>query len=1023
MDQPNPSGQPVAPYGDVYDALPVGIVETDLEQRIVRCNRAFAAMVGARAEGVVGSFAWEFFHSDSPPPDPYAVADLQAGRRSSYSVDQVLRGPDGSGLAVKTDWALIRSEADQVEVLMCAVTDVSAHARTTAELRQARERSEVLWRRAPIGIIESTPAGVITFANPALGVMLGRDPNELVGTSASHLCDPADAQAIEATVRGLAQSAEGRSAERRYVHADGRSIPVHVSAAALHDGNNVVDRVTVFVVDVSEAHTRRGALAEALTEITLARDELARRQHFTDTLLETIDVGIVSCDADGTNLSSNGAARRLLDLTDPLAWSAPPDAAASLIDVLDAEGVRVNPDQCPLARTLRGETITDTAFRIGPRGGPHRDVVIRGDRITTPDAIVLGAVVTIIDVTVERTALRELAAERERLSQAQRLAQIGSFSYDVSADRFTFSREIFRIWGLAPDADLAALRRQMIHPDDLPRVIEHWQSASRVAGEHGIAYRIVRPDGSVRHLQVSLEVHLDPAGNAVTLQGTHLDVTDLTVARMEAVEANSLLTAILAATPDYTFVTDITTGAVVYGTPGQSILGLTTDQLAEFGPGLIATLAHPDELPRLRATYLAARELADGAVLQLRYQARHTDGSWHWLDRRVTPFRRDPVTGQVLEVLGVVRDVTEEHRTASALRDREARLRALIEQVVDYAIVGLDTAGVIETWNDGAERLKGYTAEDAIGHTFSMFYTEQDREAGLPGRLLDEARAQGRVQSKGWRVRADGTQFWADAVITALHDEQGLHTGFVKVTRDLTTQHRLEKAQDSLFATVTHDLKTPIIAIMMFAELMADVDPATQADYAQRIARRAGHLNELVNDLFDYATIRSQTTAISLEPLALAAFASSTVDGIRPALHDHPVIVEDSTLTAWADPIAMNRILENLLINAANYSAPGAPISLTFHASRDVVRVSVTDQGRGIAPHDLDTIFDEFTRGRLAEDDGGTGLGLASVQRLATMQGGRVWIDSELGRGTTVTVQLARAPETMPLTSATSDDE
>ncbi len=1004
--------RPAALYSAVYDALAVGIVETDPNQRIVRCNAAFAAMVGTPVNKIVGRFGWEFFHPDSSPPDTSAVADLQAGRRSSYSADRVLRGPDGSGLAVQTDWAPIRGETGQVDALVCAVTDVNVNARTTAGLRRARERADVLWRRAPVGIIESTRDGVIISANPALGAMVGRHPDELIDTSVGQLAEPADAPAIEATLRDVVRSGVDSSAERRYVRSDGSSIPVHVSAAVLHDDEGVVDRVTAFVVDITEAHTQRVALAEALAEIELARDELARRQHFTDALLETIDVGIVSCDADGTNVFRNGVERTLLGMTGSLARSAPPAAAASSMDILDAAGVRVDPEEYPLARALRGDPVTDTDFRIGPRGGPHRDVVMRGTRFTTPDAIVLGAVVAITDVTAERTALRELAAERERLSQAQRLGQIGSYSYDTVAGRYRFSRELFRIWGLAPDVDLAVLSRQMIHPDDRARVMDEWRVGVGVAGEHNIDYRIVRPDGSVRHLRVSREVHLDSAGNAVAWNGTHLDVTDLTVARLAAVESNALFTAILAATPDYTFVTDITRGAAVYGSPGQSILGLTADQLTEFGAGIIAGLAHPDDQPRLRATNLAARGLDDGAVLQVRYQARHVDGSWHWLDRRVTPFRRDPVTGQVQEVLGVMRDVTDEHETELALRDQEARFRALVTQVIDYAIIGLDPGGVINVWNDEAQRLIGYSAHQAIGRHFSMFYTEPDRKAGRPDRALERARAHGRVEGTGWHLGAGDVQFWAHVVITALHDDQGLHTGFVKVTRDLTTQHRLEKGQESLFAAVTHDLKTPIIAIKMFAELMADVDPATKADYAQRIAIRADHLGELVNNLFDYAKIRSQSTAMVLEPLALAPFVTSIVDGIAPAMQNHPVTVENSMLAAWAEPSAMSRILENLLANATKYSTAGSPITVAFDASTDLVRLSVTDEGRGIAPDDLDTIFDEFTRGRLAQDDGGTGLGLASVQRLVAQQSGRTWIDSELGQGTTVTVELARAPDT-----------
>ena len=118
----------------------------------------------------------------------------------------------------------------------------------------------------------------------------------------------------------------------------------------------------------------------------------------------------------------------------------------------------------------------------------------------------------------------------------------------------------------------------------------------------------------------------------------------------------------------------------------------------------------------------------------------------------------------------------------------------LVDQVVDYAIIALDGSGTIESWNTGAQRLKGYTADEAIGRSFSMFYSEEDRRAGLPLRLLDEARDKGRVEHLGWRVRKDGTRFWGDVIITALHDDVGDVTGFAKVTRDLTDQHELEES-------------------------------------------------------------------------------------------------------------------------------------------------------------------------------------------------------------------------------------
>ena len=139
-------------------------------------------------------------------------------------------------------------------------------------------------------------------------------------------------------------------------------------------------------------------------------------------------------------------------------------------------------------------------------------------------------------------------------------------------------------------------------------------------------------------------------------------------------------------------------------------------------------------------------------------------------------------------------EVTDETPAGPADTPATVDAARLVDQVVDYAIIALDGSGTIESWNAGAQRLKGYTADEAIGRSFSMFYSEEDRRAGLPLRLLDEARDKGRVEHLGWRVRKDGTRFWGDVIITALHNDLGDLTGFAKVTRDLTEQHELEES-------------------------------------------------------------------------------------------------------------------------------------------------------------------------------------------------------------------------------------
>ena len=334
----------------------------------------------------------------------------------------------------------------------------------------------------------------------------------------------------------------------------------------------------------------------------------------------------------------------------------------------------------------------------------------------------------------------------------------------------------------------------------------------------------------------------------------------------------------------------------------------------------------------------------------------------------------------------------------------------LVAQVVDYAIIALDADGVIRTWNAGARRVKGYTDTEAIGRHFSIFYTDDDRAAGLPERLLERAEIDGRVEHTGWRVRNDGTRFWGDVIITALHDERGALTGYAKVTRDLTEQHRLEEARTSLFATVSHDLRSPVMSIGAYASLIATADAQERVEFAERIVDNAVRLEQLVNGLFDHAKLSGDGLQILLEPLSLSELIGTALVDNQHRLAGRTVDVDSSVdgVTVVADRPAMLRVLDNVLGNAVKYSPGGSGIEIRLEQRPDTVVVGIVDHGRGIDAEDLPAIFDEFVRGRFATQDGGTGLGLASVRALMTRQRGQVWIDSEVGLGTTVSLELPR---------------
>ncbi|MGH9089045.1 MAG: diguanylate cyclase domain-containing protein [Acidimicrobiales bacterium] len=393
-------------------------------------------------------------------------------------------------------------------------------------------------------------------------------------------------------------------------------------------------------------------------ELPPSSDDLAQRQRYTNALLETIEVGIVACDADGTFLVSNRAERAMFGLDEGGLENRPMHFLGPHIDVFE-DGRRLEPDGYPLMRALHGEDVSRLEVVAGPRGGPYRTLSVRGRQITDPGGRVLGAVAALTDVTAEREATRQLSDEHRRLVEAQRLGQLGSFEYDFATEEWSFSDHLYLLWGLDPDGSTAEMLSTLIADEDRHAVIDAWHTACERGEAQYFDLHVHRADdGATRLLRVSVEVELDGSGHPVHGRGTHLDITDVNAAQGAAQRANGFLNAILAATPDHTFVADVASGAVIYASPAKEVLGLASEELAALGVGGITELAHPDDRAAVTRAVGDATTLPDGEVVQVQYRARHADGQWRWLHQRVTPFRRG-ADGRAVEVLAVTRDVTD----------------------------------------------------------------------------------------------------------------------------------------------------------------------------------------------------------------------------------------------------------------------------------------------------------------------------------------------------------------------------
>jgi len=362
--------------------------------------------------------------------------------------------------------------------------------------------------------------------------------------------------------------------------------------------------------------------------------------------------------------------------------------------------------------------------------------------------------------------------------------------------------------------------------------------------------------------------------------------------------------------------------------------------------------------------------------------------------------------------------------------------RLLVESVRDYAIFLLDPTGHVMSWNPGAERFKGYKANEIIGKHFSVFYPEDDK--WKPPAELEIAKREGRVEDEGWRLRKDGSRFWASIVITALHDKTGKLVSFAKVTRDLTERKLAEeraiedarrvalsdaanRAKAEFLAAMSHELRTPLNAIAGYADLLlAGVGGGMskqQMDYMERIRRSQQRLLSIINDILNFSRVEAGQITYDTEPVPVADVIEATIPLVLPQATFKKVTISrdpDSGLIVCADRSKMEQVLLNLLANAVKFTPPGGTITVcAAGAANSTVRISVEDTGIGIAPADLKAIFQPFVQvGRsLSSGHEGTGLGLAISSDLAKGMRGRLEVESTEGKGSTFTLVL---PTDMP---------
>ncbi len=424
------------------------------------------------------------------------------------------------------------------------------------------------------------------------------------------------------------------------------------------------------------------------------------------------------------------------------------------------------------------------------------------------------------------------------------------------------------------------------------------------------------------------------------------------------------------------------------------------------------------------------------------------DGSRFWANVVITAVR-DPNNGELIGFAKVTRDLSQRRAHEETLRRSEERFRLLVEGVRDYAIFMLDPNGIVASWNVGAQRIKGWAAGEIIGRHFSLFYPAEAVASGWPEHELTVAAQQGSFVDEGWRVRKDGSRFWANVTITALRDEPGRLLGFAKLTRDLSDRRRAEaaeregaareqlldaersarmqaqgamRAKDEFLATLSHELRTPLGAILGWTQLLLRGPAVADAGLRHAIEvidRNARAQSRLIDDLLDLSRIRSGKLRLDLRPARLDDIVREAVESSRPAAAAKGIRLEaalgDAPALVSGDAARLQQVAWNLLGNAIKFTPRDGRVDVALRCAGAKVELVVADTGIGIPAHFLPHVFERFSQrdGSLARAHGGLGLGLAISKQLVELHGGALRAASAgegLGATFVVELPLALAP-------------
>ncbi len=902
--------------------------------------------------------------------------------------------------------------ADVQEANRCLEAANQALLRELSERKRAQEalaKSEKWFSTtlASVGdaVIATDMNGAVTFMNSVAQVLTGWSLEEARGKSMDLVFDIVNAETrrpVENPVKKVFREGKivGLADHTLLLSKGGKEFDIEDSAAPILTATGEGHGVVLVFRDI--------------TDKKRTEEETKRQKELLQLILASIADGVVVADSNGKFLLFNAAAEQVLGIG---ATEATPDQWSDQYGAYLPDTMTQYPaDQLPLVRAMRGENVDAVELFIrNPQVPDGRLLSINGRPLKRADGTLQGGVVVFHDMTERRRAEEALRQSEQRYHLLFDSNPQPVWVYDVkSLAILDVNHSAVRNYGYSREEFLSLTIKDIRPPEDVPALLESAAKASPETETSG-AWRHRKKDGTLIDVEITSHPLVYQGRDARLVVATDITMRKRAEEALQTSEekfrsvVQTAHDAIVSA-DSHGNITDFNRGAeVIFGYSAQEAIG---KPLAVLMPDRFKEL-HQRGFKR----YLETGEAhVIGKTVEL--VAKRKDGTEFPVELSLSSWK----ARAGLFFTAVMSDITGRKRAEEVLRQSEERFRLLVSEVTDYAILMLDPEGRIASWNAGAERIKGYKAREIIGQHFSRFYPTEDVERGKPAHELKVAGEQGRFEDEGWRVRKDGSRFWANVVITAMRDGTGRLRGFAKVTRDITEHKRTQellvqakeeavrasKFKDQFLSTMSHELRTPLNAVLGFSDLLADERYGPLNDRQQRyvahIHTGGKHLLKLISDILDLSKIEAGRMELTREDVTVTSAFAEVVSALYPLAEKKSQALLQQVephLHVRADPLRFKQMLMNLAANAIKFTPEGGRIELAARQVDDQVRVEVRDNGPGIPAEQQQRIFEAFFRLReTGTATEGTGLGLTITARLVELHGSKLGIESQPGEGT-----------------------